>query len=130
MPAIKIINSLHFLISKKNNTKRPPYPPGLTLPRRKSTSDSVDFLITGEGAYDYQSGFGKGVGVLMHLFRSNVKQIFLVCGKISAESIPKLPKYVFPIELTKYFSYEYESITNYTEGIKKACKDIVKQLNF
>jgi glycerate 2-kinase len=95
-----------------------------------SDTDSVDFLITGEGAYDYQSGFGKGVGVLMHLFKSNVKQIFLVCGKISAESIPKLSKYVFPIELTKYFSYEYESITNYTEGIKKACNDIVKQLNF
>jgi glycerate kinase len=95
-----------------------------------SATDAVDYLITGEGAYDYQSSYGKGVGVLLHLFRSNVKQIFLVCGKISADSIPRLPKYVFPIELNKYFSYEYESITNYKEGVKKACQDIVKQLNF
>jgi glycerate kinase len=91
---------------------------------------NVDYLITGEGAYDHQSGFGKGVKVLMNLFNSNVEQVFLVCGKISAGSIPKLPKYVFPIEISKYFSSEVESITNYKEGIKKACQDIVKQLNF
>ncbi|MDZ7623286.1 MAG: glycerate kinase [Ignavibacteriaceae bacterium] len=92
--------------------------------------NKVEYLITGEGAYDHQSGFGKGAGVLMHLFNSNVEQVFLVCGKISAESIPKLPKYVFPIEISKYFPSEVESITNYKEGIKKACQDIVKQLNF
>jgi glycerate 2-kinase len=95
-----------------------------------SELDIVDYLITGEGAYDHQSGLGKGVGVLMHMFRSSARQIFLVCGKISADGITKLPKYVFPIELTKYFSYEYESIINYKEGIKKACQDIIKQLNF
>jgi len=92
--------------------------------------NNVEYLITGEGAYDHQSGFGKGVGVVMHLFNSNVEQVFLVCGKINAGSIPKLPKYVFPIEISKYFSSEVESITNYKEGIKKACQDIVKQLNF
>jgi len=92
--------------------------------------NNVEYLISGEGAYDYQSGFGKGVNVLMHLFNSNLGQVFLVCGKISSESIPKLPKYVFPIEISKYFSSEFESITNYNEGIKKACQDIVKQLNF
>jgi len=95
-----------------------------------SDTEAVDYLITGEGAYDHLSSFEKGVGVLMHLFRSNVKQIFLICGKISADSVLKLPKYVFPIELAKYFSYEYESITNYKEGLKKACQDIIKQLNF
>jgi len=92
--------------------------------------NNVEYLITGEGAYDHQSGFGKGVKVLMHLFNSNVEQVFLVCGKINAGSIPKLPKYVFPIEISKYFSSKVESITNYKEGIKKACQDIVKQLNF
>ncbi|HSW55164.1 MAG TPA: glycerate kinase [Ignavibacteriaceae bacterium] len=92
--------------------------------------NNVEYLITGEGAYDHQSGFGKGVKVLMHLFNSNIEQVFLVCGKINAGSIPKLPKFVFPIEISKYFSSEFESITNYNEGIKKACQDIVKQLNF
>lgn len=92
--------------------------------------NKVDYLVTGEGAYDQQSGLGKGAGASMYLFNSNVEQVFLVCGKISAGSIPKFPKNVFPIEISKYFSSEVESITHYKEGIKKACKDIVNQLNF
>lgn len=92
--------------------------------------NNVEYLVTGEGAYDHQSDFGKGVKVLMHLFNSNVEKVFMVCGKINAGSIPKLPKYVFPIEISKYFISEVESITNYKEGIKKACQDIIKQLNF
>lgn len=92
--------------------------------------NKVDYLITGEGAYDHQSSFGKGVSVLLQLFSSNVKQIFLVCGKISAESVALLPKYVFPIEIGKYFPTESESITNYKEGIKKASLYINKQLDF
>ncbi|HEY6626610.1 MAG TPA: glycerate kinase [Ignavibacteriaceae bacterium] len=96
----------------------------------KKYVNNVEYLITGEGAYDHQSGFGKGVNVLVHLFNSNIEQVFLVFGKISAGSIPKLPKYIFPIEISKYFSSEVESIANYTEGIKKACQDILKQLNF
>jgi glycerate kinase len=95
-----------------------------------SDLDLVDYLITGEGAYDHQSGFGKGIGVLMHMFRSGAKQIFLVCGKISPESAGNLPKYVYPIELAMYFSYEYESIIKYREGIEKACTEIAKQINF
>jgi len=96
----------------------------------KKYVNNVEYLVTGEGAYDHQSDFGKGVKVLMRLFNSNVEQVFMVCGKINAGSIPKLPKYVFPIEISKYFLSEVESITNYKEGIKKACQDIVKQLNF
>ncbi|MCU0413695.1 MAG: glycerate kinase, partial [Ignavibacteriaceae bacterium] len=95
-----------------------------------SDLDLVDYLITGEGAYDHQSGFGKGIGVLMHMFRSGAKQIFLVCGKISPESAGKLPKYVYPIELAMYFSYEYESIIKYREGIEKACTEIATQIHF
>jgi glycerate 2-kinase len=94
-----------------------------------SDLDLVDYLITGEGAYDHQSGFGKGIGVLIHMFRSGVKQIFLVCGKISSDSAGKLPKYVYPIEIAKYFDYEHESIIKYKEGIQKACSEIIKQIN-
>ena len=95
-----------------------------------SDLDVIDYVITGEGEYDHQSGLGKGVGVLLHMFRSSARQIFLVCGKITADSVPKLPKYILPIELIKYFSYEYESILNYKDGIKRACQDIVNQINF
>ncbi len=92
--------------------------------------NNVDYLITGEGAYDHQSGFGKGVKVLMDLFNSNVEQVFLVCGKIDAGSMLELPKNVIPIEISKYFSTEVESIRNYKVGIKIACQEIVNQLNF
>jgi glycerate kinase len=92
--------------------------------------NEVEYLITGEGAYDHQSGFGKGVGVLFQLFSSNVRQFFLVCGKISAESIPHLPKYVFPLEISRYFTSESESIANYENGIGKACQEILKEVNF
>lgn len=95
-----------------------------------SDLEIVEYLITGEGAFDQQSGFEKGVGILLHLFRSNVKQIFLVCGKIDDVSVLELPKYVIPIELIKYFSFEYDSLVNYKDGIKKACQDIAKHLNF
>ncbi len=61
-----------------------------------SDSDNIDYLITGEGAYDHQSGFGKGVGTLINLFGSRVKQIFLVCGKISRDSVASFPEYVVP----------------------------------
>ena len=95
-----------------------------------SDSDSVDYLITGEGAYDHQSGLGKGVGVLIDLFNSHVNQIFLICGKISNNSITSLPKNVVPIELMNYFENEPESIKKYKAGIEKACQEIVKNLNF
>ena len=95
-----------------------------------SDSDNIDYLITGEGAYDNQSEFGKGVGTLINLFGSRVKQIFLVCGKISKDSIASLPEYVVPIEIHKYFNSEEESILNYREGLEKACHSIVKHLNF
>jgi glycerate kinase len=95
-----------------------------------SASNETEYVVTGEGAYDYQSGFGKGVGVLLQLFGSSSKKIFLVCGKIGSESVQNLPKNILPIELRKYFSSDYESVVNYEEGIKRACCEIVKHLNF
>ncbi|MGB5287329.1 MAG: glycerate kinase [Ignavibacteriaceae bacterium] len=92
--------------------------------------DSVDYLITGEGAYDHQSNSGKGAGVLIETFSSSVKTIFLVCGKISKDSISCLPKNVIPIRLNRYFENQSSSIANYQEGLKKACSRIFKELNF
>ncbi len=92
--------------------------------------NEIDYLITGEGAYDYQSEFGKGADVLLQLFKSHINKAFLICGLINSKSIPRLPENVVPIELNKYFSSDYESIINYKEGIHRACSDIVKQINF
>ena len=92
--------------------------------------DSIDYLVTGEGAYDDQTDSGKGVSVLIDLFRSDVKLIFLICGSIGNSVLKNLPKYIFPIELRKYFPNQYDSIKNYKEGLKKASSQIMKELNF
>ena len=92
--------------------------------------DSIDYLVTGEGAYDDQTDSGKGVSVLIDLFRSDVKLIFLICGRIGNSVLKNLPKYIFPIELRKYFPNQYDSIKNYKEGLKKASSQIMKELNF
>ena len=92
--------------------------------------DSIDYLVTGEGAYDDQTDSGKGVSVLIDLFRSDVKLIFLICGSIGNSILKNLPKYIFPIELRKYFPNQYDSIKNYKEGLKKASSQIMKEVNF
>jgi glycerate kinase len=90
----------------------------------------AEYLITGEGAFDSQSNFGKGAGVLIDLFKEKVQRIFLLCGRISKEVILPCPKNVYFIEMSKFFSSEEESIANYKEGISNSCKEIVKELNF
>ena len=92
--------------------------------------DSIDYLVIGEGAYDNQTDSGKGVSVLIDLFRSDVKLIFLICGSIGNSVLKNLPKYIFPIELRKFFPNQYDSIKNYKEGLKKASSQIMKELNF
>ena len=92
--------------------------------------NEVDYIITGEGAYDHQSKFQKGAGVIIKNLNSKVDKVFLVCGKIETQSISRLPKNVVPIELRKYFANIEDSIVNYREGIEKASKEILKQINF
>ena len=95
-----------------------------------SYSDNIDYLITGEGAYDNQSEFGKGADVLINLISETSKQVFLVCGKIGAESIDSFPKNIVRMSLDNYFENESDSVMNYKLGIEKACQDIVKHLIF
>lgn len=96
----------------------------------KSLTDEVDYLITGEGSFNHQSSFGKGAGILIDLFKSSVKKIFLVCGYIDSSVKSKLPDNVIPIELNKYFNSETESIMNYKDGIRRACDEIINQVDF
>ena len=96
----------------------------------KSLTDEVDYLITGEGSFNHQSSFGKGAGILIDLFKSSVKKIFLVCGYIDSSVKSKLPDNVIPIELNKYFNSETESIMKYKDGIRRACDEIINQVDF
>ncbi len=96
----------------------------------KSLTDEVDYLITGEGSFNHQSNFGKGAGILIDLFKSSVKKIFLVCGYIDSSVKSKLPDNVIPIELNKYFNSETESIMKYKDGIRRACDEIINQVDF
>jgi len=89
---------------------------------------NLNYLVTGEGAFDYQSGFGKGANVLIESFKSKVDKIFIICGVIDSEGILSLPKTVYPIELSSYFNSTAESIQNYKFGLQKACREILTQI--
>ena len=93
-------------------------------------TNEVDYIITGEGAYDHQSNYEKGAGVIVENFQSKVNKIFLVCGRIEPKSIFKLSKNVIPIELRNYFKSEQESIEKLREGIERASEEILKEINF
>lgn len=92
--------------------------------------NKYDYLVTGEGAFDRQTLFGKGAGLLMMYYSNIVKTIFLVCGKVDEEIKAVLPQNVVPIELLSYFKDKDQSIKNYRLGIKKACGEIGKQIQF
>jgi len=91
---------------------------------------NFDYLITGEGAFDRQTLFGKGAGLLMLYYVNKVKKIFLVCGQVDEEIKAFLPQNVEIIELISFFENKEKSIRNYNLGIKKACEKIAKQIQF
>jgi len=92
--------------------------------------NKFDYLITGEGAFDRQTLFGKGAGLLSMYYSNKVKKIFLICGRIDTEIKAFLPENVVLVELLNYFENEEKSIQNYKFGIRKACEEIVKQIQF
>ena len=92
--------------------------------------DKTDYLITGEGAYDQQSGFGKGASTLLNIFLPRVNKIFLICGNISETTISELPEKVYPIDVSRFFKDSSESIEKYELGLKLACDRIKSELNF
>jgi len=90
--------------------------------------NSVDIVLTGEGAYDFQSELGKGAGMLVKMFSPKSAKVFLICGKADKNSKETLPPNVQLIEINKYFSSNSESIRNYEKGIQNACEEIRNQL--
>jgi len=88
----------------------------------------VDFVITGEGAFDYQSLMGKGAGIILLEFEKQCSKIFLLCGIIRDEVKQKLPENILQIEISKFFENKDESIMNIESGIRLACIKIKNNL--
>jgi len=88
----------------------------------------VDFVITGEGAFDHQSFMGKGAGIILQEFDKRSNKIFLLCGIISNEVNQKLPDNIFAIEISSFFQDKDESILNIESGIQLACVKIKNNL--
>ncbi len=90
--------------------------------------NKVNILITGEGAYDSQSSFGKGAGLLVKKFAISADKIFLICGTLEENTRMNLPKNIIPIEIGKFFQNKEESIANIKSGVRLACLKIKQNL--
>ena len=91
--------------------------------------DEIDAVITGEGSLDYQTFEGKGVGIILELFRDRNIPVFVICGSENVPSNIKLPKNIFIISLSEMFGSVEQSIKNYKIGLEMACGQIKKHLN-
>ena len=89
--------------------------------------ESVDLIITGEGAFDNQSLNQKAVGYLINKFSKFDKPIIVCCGKFDSKISTQLPEKVFVIELRKFFRNEKESIKYFRKGIHLAVKEIAER---
>ena len=88
----------------------------------------VDFVITGEGAFDNQSFMGKGAGIILREFENECDKVFLLCGIIRKEVKQKLLDNISPFEISSFFLNKDESILNIESGIRLACIKIKKNL--
>lgn len=90
--------------------------------------DKIDYVITGEGAFDRQSLENKGAYIVLNKFRDLNTKIYLVCGTIEKSLVPDLPENVTVIELQKFFNSVDESIKNFEKGLKIASDIILNHL--
>ena len=88
----------------------------------------VDFVITGEGAFDKQSLMGKGAGIILREFEKQSSKIFLLCGIIREEVKQNLSEKILSIEISSFFQNIDESIFNIESGIRLACIKIKNNL--
>ena len=88
--------------------------------------NNYDAVITAEGSFDEQSFMNKGTGLIIKKFGGLKTKVFLICGVLDKKVLKKLPKNVFPIELSSYFNNPKESVKKYKKGIELACQQIEK----
>lgn len=89
---------------------------------------SIDFVITGEGAFDKQSFENKGAYLILEKFKDYNIPVFLICGIFDYTLLNKLPKNVIIIELKKFFRDKEESMKNFKIGLQKAAKEVISHL--
>ncbi len=90
--------------------------------------DKIDAVITGEGKFDVQSFEGKGIGVLLEIFRDRQIPIFIICGIAELDDKIALANNIKVIELNKFFNNKNDSITNIKSGITQASALIKNEL--
>jgi glycerate kinase len=93
----------------------------LKLRREIQTSD---YIITGEGRFDFQSSMGKGAGLVVQKSVKKNKYLFVICGKFAANKVSRFTVF----ELQKLFKSKKESIQKFEEGIGIVCKKIAKSI--
>jgi len=86
--------------------------------------ESIDSVITGEGAFDRQSMMKKASGSILEIFSGYDIPIFLCCGILENKTLKFLNKNVKTIQIADYFDDYEESIKKYKTCIKKACTEI------
>jgi glycerate kinase len=92
-------------------------------------TNNIEVVITGEGNLDFQSFEGKGVGVILNLFKYKNIPIFIICGSTSISENVHLSKNVSVISLMSFFKDKKESISKFEFGLAKAIEIIRNQLN-
>jgi glycerate 2-kinase len=83
--------------------------------------NKIDYMITGEGKFDYQSYNNKGTGILLNHFK-NIEKIFLCCGIIDKNV--NFPSNIDPIQFIDFFKNIRESSVNIEKGVEFACSRI------
>ncbi len=90
--------------------------------------NTIDAVITGEGKFDLQSFEGKGIGVLLEMFKDMKIPIYVICGTAEFDNKINLPKNIRVIELQKFFADKTESIQHFKSGLAKAALLIKSEL--
>ncbi len=96
------------------------------LEQLKIKDKNPDYIITGEGSYDFQSKLGKGAFVVVDYFKEkSTRAIFVISGKKNELKNVKKIEYFC---LEDYFSNISQSIKNIDKGISIICKFIVEKI--
>ncbi|AFN75957.1 glycerate kinase [Melioribacter roseus P3M-2] len=85
-----------------------------------------DFVLTGEGKFDFQSRYEKGSYLIIKKYAPEGIPVYVVCGEAEGD-LPE-EENIHIIELAEYFESLEESIEKIDEGILTAAKIIARDI--
>ncbi len=89
---------------------------------------NVNYVITGEGAFDKQSLMEKATGSLVqHFIKMNIP-VIICCGVYDRQVAKIFRNSIEFIELQKFFRNKFESIKYFRRGIKLASDEIKRKI--